>query len=67
MNQAQGIATAKANNIKFGRPRVELPSNFKEEYNLWKDKKQTAKTTMKNLGLKRSKFYMFVRDYKENV
>ena len=48
--QAEGIAVAKAKGTKFGRPRIELPANFEEEYIKWKEGKQTAKKTMENLG-----------------
>lgn len=61
--QAEGIAVAKAKGKKFGRTAIPLPSNFKEQYKLWKNGKQTAKATMQNLNLKKSKFYAFVRAY----
>lgn len=61
--QQEGIKIAKSKNVKFGRPRIERPHNFEEEYNKWKKGEQTAKTTMDNLSLKRNKFYMFVKEY----
>lgn len=61
--QKEGIKIAKSKNVKFGRPRIERPQNFEEEYKKWKKGKQTAKTTMDNLSLKRNKFYMFVKEY----
>ncbi len=63
--QAEGIAVAKAKGKKFGRPTIELPKDFETQYNLWRQDKQTAKTTMANLGLKKSKFYSFVRAYEQ--
>lgn len=63
--QKEGIEIAKAKGKKFGRPRVEIPQNFEEEYEKWKNGEQTAKVTMDNLCLKRGKFYMFVREYEE--
>lgn len=63
--QAEGIATAKRNGKKFGRPKIELPEGFEQEYSLWKAGKQTAKATMEKMGLKRGKFYMFVKDFEE--
>lgn len=51
--QAEGIAIAKAKGTKFGRPRIELPKNFEEEYIKWKEGKQTAKKSMEILKLKR--------------
>ncbi len=63
--QEEGIKIAKSKNVKFGRPRIERPHNFEEEYNKWKKGEQTAKTTMDNSSLKRNKFYMFVKEYQE--
>lgn len=65
IRQEEGIKIAKSKNVKFGRPRIERPHNFEEEYKKWKKGEQTAKTTMDNLSLKRNKFYMFVKEYQE--
>ena len=63
IRQAEGIKTAKdSGKVKFGRPKINRPDNFAEEYQKWK-KGQTAKQTMKNLNLKPGKFYMFVKEY----
>lgn len=59
--QAQGIASAKANNVKFGRPEVVRPENWDEIYNLWISGQITATSAIKQLGLKRSTFYNMVR------
>lgn len=67
VRQAEGIAIAKAKGTKFGRPRIELPKNFEEEYIKWKEGTQTAKATMEKLGLKRGKFYMFVKEYENRI
>ena len=61
--QREGIEIAKAKGKKFGRPTIQLPKDFQPQYNLWRQGKQTAKVTMANLGLKKSKFYSFVRAY----
>ena len=65
--QAEGIAVAKNKGVKFGRPKIELPENFVNEYLLWKSGKQTAKNTMEVLNLKRGKFYMFVKEYEQQA
>ncbi len=62
--QAQGIATAKANNVKFGRPETVRPENWDEICSLWQSGQITATTAMKQLGLKRSTFYNMVRKEK---
>ena len=48
--QAEGIAVAKEKGKHLGRPRAELPSNFKEEYDKWKRGDQSAVATMGNLN-----------------
>ena len=62
--QKEGIKIAKEKGTRFGRPEIERPKNFEEEYKKWKKGEQTAKVTMERLGLKRGKFYMFVREKK---
>lgn len=61
--QKEGIKIAKEKGKRFGRPEIKRPENFEEEYMKWKKGEQTAKATMERLGLKRGKFYMFVRAY----
>ncbi len=61
--QREGIEIAKAKGKKFGRPTIKLPKDFQTQYNLWRQGHQTAKVTMANLNLKKSKFYAFVREY----
>lgn len=62
--QAQGIKVAKEKGVKFGRPSVVLPDNFKEEYLKWKSGEQTAVQTMKNTNIPKSTFYKIVKNYK---
>lgn len=64
--QAEGIAIAKAQGKRFGRPTIEIPKDFETQYQLWRNRKQTAKVTMANLGLRKSKFYSIIRDYESN-
>lgn len=65
--QAEGIKIAKEQGKHLGRPRAEYPSNFKEQYELWKAGKQTAKVTMENLRLKRTTFYKLVKEHEKSV
>ena len=60
--QAQGIASAKANNVKFGRPEISRPENWDEVYSLWMSGQITATTAMKELGLKKSTFYKLAKE-----
>lgn len=41
--QAEGIKAAHEKGVKFGRPPLEIPVNYKENYEMWKNKKITAK------------------------
>ena len=63
--QKEGILAAKSRGVRLGRPPIELPSNFVEEYTKWKKGEQTAKDTILNLNLKRTKFYDFVKQYEK--
>lgn len=65
--QKEGIKIAKSKGTKFGRPTISIPLNFETEYNNWKQGKQTAKTTMENLNLKRTKFYNIVGQYENTI
>lgn len=62
--QAEGIATAKKNGVKFGRPKIGAPDGFIEEVRKWKEGKQSATEAMRNLGLKRTTFYKLVKEVK---
>lgn len=61
-----GKKVSKKTNRPIGRPKAEFPSNWEEQYTIWKDGKQTAKKTMDNLGLKRNTFYKLVNEYENN-
>ena len=47
--QLEGIKLAKEQGKHLGRPKVDFPNNWEEQYKLWKAGKQTAKVTMENL------------------
>lgn len=61
-----GKKVSRKTNRPIGRPKAEFPSNWEEQYTIWKDGKQTAKVTMDNLGLKRNTFYKLVNEYENN-
>lgn len=61
--QMEGIKLAKEQGKHLGRPKVDFPNNWEEQYNIWKAGDQTAKATMENLGLKRNTFYKLVKEY----
>ena len=57
----EGINTAKANGVKFGRPALQFPANWNEVYTQWKNGEITAKVAMEKTGTKRTSFYKLVK------
>lgn len=41
--QREGIIAAQKRGVRFGRPPIEMPDDYEKYYNLWKDKKITAR------------------------
>lgn len=60
--QKEGIAAAKNNNVKFGRPKIEKPQNFDIVVNKWKNKEIKTKEAIEMLGLKPNTFYNLVKE-----
>lgn len=67
--QAEGINRLKVrNNGKgIGRPKTEITREFKAQYKLWKNKKQSAVDTYNNLGLTKATFYRLVKEYENQI
>ena len=55
--QAEGIAAAKAQGIKFGRPPLPLPDNFYEVHKAWRSKKITLKQAAAACNMPVGTFY----------
>ena len=64
--QAEGIAAAKKNGKKLGRPALIFPDNWKAVYADWKDGKITAKVAMELTDTKRTSFYKLVQMTENN-
>ena len=64
--QAEGIAAAKAQGIKFGRPPLPLPDNFYEVHKAWRSKKITLKQAAEACNMPVGTFYGKTRKF-ENV
>ena len=64
--QAEGIASAKAQGIKFGRPPLPLPDNFYEVHMAWRSKKITLKQAAEACNMPVGTFYGKARKF-ENV
>ena len=64
--QSEGIAAAKAQGIKFGRPPLPLPDNFYEIHKAWRSKKITLKQAAEACNMPVGTFYGKARKF-ENV
>lgn len=62
--QAQGIAAAKANGIKFGRPEVPIPNDFPQIVRSWEKGKLSIREACERSGMSESTFYRRVREYR---
>ena len=62
--QADGIKSAKARGVKFGRPVNKPPENFGELIKLADKGKLTHKEIMQETGLKQTTFYSRLREYR---
>lgn len=54
-------------NKKRGRPKIDLPLDFKKIYNKWKKGEITAVKAMTLLSLSKTTFYKFVKEYESNI
>ena len=54
--QAQGIAAAKKRGVKFGRPKKELPANFKKVVEKWRCKELSSRQAARECGMPLSTF-----------
>ena len=64
--QAEGIAAAKQNGKRLGRPVLTFPENWNEVYSSWKAGEITAKTAMEQTNTKRTSFYKLVNMTENN-
>lgn len=60
--QSEGIALARAKGIKFGRKKVEKPTNWDEVMKKWRSNKITAVQAMMELNLTKTTFYKLVKE-----
>ena len=63
IRQAEGIKSAKARGVKFGRPRVEVPSNYVEVATLYLEKKITNYEACEQLKMTRGTFFRYLGEY----
>lgn len=55
--QKEGIKVAHEKGVRFGRPPIEIPMNYMENYEMWKEKKITAKEGAEKCNLPLWAFY----------
>ena len=57
IRQAEGIKTAKARGVKFGRPRIELPADYEKVVRRYLNKEITNQKACDILGMTRGTFF----------
>jgi DNA invertase Pin-like site-specific DNA recombinase len=60
--QAQGIAAAKKRGVKFGRPKKELPANFRSVVEKWRCKELSSRQAAKECGMSVTTFVYKARE-----
>ena len=65
--QAEGIAQAKLRGVKFGRPKIKMPTNFNEVANLYLEGKITNIEAVKMLGITRATFFRYLTKPKSYI
>lgn len=65
--QAEGIAAAKARGVKFGRPALPYPDNFREIHRDWRNKKITLRQAANACGMPIGTFYGKARKFEKSI
>ena len=63
MRQEQGIAAAKANGVRFGRPETPVPDDFGEIVKKFEKRKIKLAEAVRRSGMSQSTFYRRLREY----
>ena len=63
--QAEGIAIAKSQGKHLGRPKAEVPEDFKVIYDQWRNEEITAVKAMEQLGIKKTTFYKLIKKHEQ--
>ena len=58
--QIEGIQTAKARGVKFGRPRITIPPNFNEIANSYLNREINSARASELLNMTRSSFFRYL-------
>ena len=62
--QSQGIAVAKAQGVKFGRPEIMLPENFGELVREWEKKRLPLSEVLNVCKMSEATFYRKLSEYR---
>lgn len=62
--QAQGIAAAKANGMKFGRPTLDIPKDFNSIVEKWENGFIRISEAAERCGMSEATFYRRLREYR---
>lgn len=62
--QAQGIAAAKADGVRFGRPPIKVPRGFGKIVKRWEDGELSAHDAISLCQMSESTFYRRLREYR---
>lgn len=65
--QIEGIALAKQNGKRFGRPKIPQPENFEEVYIDWKNGIVSSKQAQELLNVRNNTFYRIVNEYEMKI
>lgn len=65
--QAAGIAAAKARGVRFGRPAIPCPDNFREVHKDWRNKKMTLRQAADACGMPVGTFYGKARKFENTT
>ena len=63
--QQEGIASAKARGVHFGRKKYEFPETWSEDYSVWKSGGCSAKSLMRKYNWTSTTFYRKVAEYEK--
>lgn len=63
--QAEGIAIAKENGVRFGAERIETPLDFEKYYELWKSGEVSIRIAATELGMSKSTFFRRCKELDE--
>lgn len=62
--QEQGIAAAKANGVRFGRPEAKVPREFPKIVREWESKQIPFDVALEKSGMTQATFYRKLREYR---